>query len=313
MNKQLINQSARSEPTTASTPFQTARYLFKAMRPRQWTKNLFVYAALLFDAKLLEIPLLLRTTGAFLLFALLSSAVYLMNDLADIEADRLHPTKRNRPLASGRLSPKLATGACILFIAGGLPLSFWLDWRFGLTALTYLVVQVAYSFWLKHIVLVDVFSVSAGFVLRVVAGVVVAQARNFSPWLYLTVTLGALFIAIGKRRHELTLLQGNADSHRKILAEYNLRLLDDMMNLVTAATAVTYAFYTFSAPNLPSNHLMMLTIPFVLYGIFRYQYLIHVRGEGGSPDELVLKDKPLLIDFILWLIVVFLVMYVVPA
>ena len=313
MDEQLLTRPSTSEPITTRRPWHTARYLLKAMRPRQWVKNGFVYAALLFDAKLLETSLLLRTTAAFFLFALLSSAVYLMNDLADIEADRLHPVKRNRPLASGKLSPRLALIACILFIVLSLPAAFRLDWRFGVVALTYLVVQIAYSFWLKHVVLVDIFVGAAGFVLRVAAGVIIAHARNFSPWLYLTVTLGALFIFIGKRRHELTLLQGNAVSHRKILAQYNLRLLDDMMNLVTSATAVTYSFYTFSAPNLPPNHLMMLTIPFVLYGIFRYQYLIHVRGEGGSPDELVLKDKPLLVDFALWLLVVILVLYVVPA
>ena len=282
------------------------------MRPRQWTKNLFIYAALLFDARLLDIPLFLKTTAGFIIFCLLSSAVYLINDLGDIEADRAHPTKRFRPLASGRLSPRVAIVATILFIAVTLPAAFWLDWRFGVISLVYLVLQIAYTYVLKNIVLIDVFCIAAGFVLRVAAGVVLVQARNFSPWLYLTVTLLALFIAVGKRRHELTLLQGKADSHRRILSEYNLRLLDDMMGLVTASTAVTYAFYTFSAPNLPPNHLMMLTIPFVLYGIFRYQYLIHVRGEGGSPDELLLRDKPLLLDIVLWGLTVFAVMYIVP-
>ena len=312
MDDQLLTRPAPSEPM-ATRPWQTARHLLKAMRPRQWVKNGFVYAALLFDAKLLETSLLLRTTAAFFLFALLSSAVYLMNDLADIEADRLHPTKKNRPLASGRLSPRVAMVTAVVLIVTTIPLSFWLDWRFGAIALTYLVVQVAYTFSLKHIVIVDVFGIAAGFVLRVAAGVVLVEARNFSPWLYICVTLLALFIAIGKRRHELTLLRGAADSHRKILSEYNLRLLDDMMGLVTAATAVTYAFYTFSAPNLPDNHTMMLTIPFVLYGIFRYQYLIHVRGEGGSPDELLFRDKPLLIDIVLWIVTALVVMYIVPA
>lgn len=313
MNEPVTRSPAASPLPVARHPLRVARLLLKAMRPRQWTKNGFVYAALLFDAKLLDVSLFVRTTVGFLLFCLLSSAVYLMNDLADIEADRLHPTKRNRPLASGALNPRLAVVACAVSLVVSVPASFALDWRFGVIALTYLAVQIAYTFWLKHLVLVDVFCIAAGFVLRVAAGVVLVHARNFSPWLYLSMTLLALFMAIGKRRHELTLLQGRADSHRKILAEYNLRLLDDMMGLVTSATAVTYAFYTFSAPNLPPNHLMMLTIPFVLYGIFRYQYLIHVRGEGGSPDELLLRDKPLLLDVILWVAVVFAVMYLVPA
>ena len=297
----------------AQSPIRTLRYLFKAMRPRQWTKNLFIYAALLFDAKLLEPTPFLKTTVGFLIFCLLSSAVYLINDLGDMEADRAHPTKRFRPLASGRLSPRVAIVATVVFVLLCLPAAFWLDWRFGVISAVYLALQIAYTYALKNMVLIDVFCIAAGFVLRVAAGVVLVQARNFSPWLYLTVTLLALFIAVGKRRHELTLLQGKADSHRRILSEYNLRLLDDMMSLVTAATAVTYAFYTFSAPNLPPNHLMMLTIPFVLYGIFRYQYLIHVRGEGGSPDELLLRDKPLLLDIVLWGLTVFAVMYILPA
>lgn len=309
-----MTSTPRSDATpVAQSPWRTLRYLFKAMRPRQWTKNFFIYAALLFDAKLLDPPLFLKTTAGFLLFCLLSSAVYLMNDLSDIEADRAHPTKRFRPLASGRLSPRVAIVATVIFIGVSLPAAFALDWRFGVISVAYLALQIGYTYALKNVVLVDVFCIAAGFVLRVAAGVVLVQARNFSPWLYLTVTLLALFIAIGKRRHELTLLQGKADTHRRILSEYNLRLLDDMMGLVTAATAVTYAFYTFSAPNLPPNHLMMLTIPFVLYGIFRYQYLIHVRGEGGSPDELLLRDKPLLVDIVLWGLTVFAVMYVVPA
>ena len=313
MDEQLVTPPPRADTPVAASPARQARMLFKAMRPRQWSKNLFIYAALVFDAKLFDVPLFLKTTAGFVIFCLLSSAVYLMNDLADIEADRLHPTKKNRPLASGRLSPPVAVVTAVALIVTMIPLSFWLDWQFGAVALTYLVVQVAYTFWLKHVVIIDVFGIAAGFVLRVAAGFVLVEARNFSPWLYICVTLLALFIAIGKRRHELTLLRGAADGHRRILSEYNLRLLDDMMGLVTAATAVTYAFYTFSAPNLPANHTMMLTIPFVLYGIFRYQYLIHVRGEGGSPDELLFRDKPLLIDIVLWILTALLVMYVLPA
>jgi 4-hydroxybenzoate polyprenyltransferase len=228
----------------------------------------------------------------------------------DMEKDRQHPTKQWRPLASGQLQPSAAIVAAVAIPLLSLPLSFALDPLFGLIALGYLLTMIAYSFVLKEIVIVDVLTVAAGFLLRVAAGVAVVQAERFSPWLYICMTLLALFIGIARRRHELILLEGNATEHRAILGEYNLRLLDEMITLVTAATIIAYSFYTFSAPNLPRNHAMMLTIPFVLYGMFRYLYLIHVRHEGGSPEELVFKDRPLLLAVALWGLTVVVIMYV---
>jgi len=285
--------------------------LFKAMRPKQWMKNGFVFAALVFDEKLFQPLLFAKTTLAFVIFCLASSAVYLLNDLLDREQDRQHPTKRLRPLASGELSPRVAMTAIVLFTIVSVLAAIWLGRGFGLVIVTYLALNIAYSFRLKHLVIVDVLMVAAFYLLRVAAGVIVVQAERFSPWLYTCVTLLALFIAVGRRRHELILLgEGNANAHRSSLQEYNLRLLDDMIGIVTSAAIIAYSLYTFSAPNLPANHAMMLTIPFVLYGLFRYLYLIHVRSEGGAPEELLLRDKPLLTCVALWGLAVVVVLYV---
>lgn len=291
----------------------TWRALLKTMRPKQWTKNAFVFTALVFDRKLFYPDPLLRTVLAFVLFCLASSAVYLVNDLADMESDRQHPTKRFRPLAAGELSPRVAAaaaGVLVLLAVGG---AFAVHTGLGLVLSGYLALQLAYSFLLKHLVIIDVMTVAAGFVLRVVAGVVVVQVERFSPWLYVCTTLLALFIAINRRRHELTLLADNAANHRRILDEYTLSFLDEMNSMVTASTVIAYSLYTFSAPNLPSNHAMMLTIPFVLYGLFRYLYLVHVKGEGGAPDELILRDLPLFLTVVLWVLAVVLILYLWPA
>ncbi|MCS6844531.1 MAG: decaprenyl-phosphate phosphoribosyltransferase [Caldilineales bacterium] len=288
---------------------RTLAALFKAMRPKQWTKNVVVFAPLVFDEKLFVLPLLLRTSLAFVLFCLVSSAVYLINDLADIEKDRQHPVKRHRPLASGALAPSVATAAAIGIIALSLPAAFWLSRSFGLILLGYLLLNIAYSFYLKHVVIVDVLVIAAGFVLRVAGGVAVVQVERFSPWLYLCITLGALFIGFGKRRHELITLQEEASNHRAILAQYTVPFLDQLIALVTSTLVIAYSLYTFSAPNLPENYSMMLTIPLVLYGLFRYLYLIHVKGEGGAPDELVFQDRPLLLTGVLWVAAVILVLY----
>jgi len=284
--------------------------LLRAMRPKQWAKNLFfVFAPLVFDEKLFVLRPLLSTTAAFILFCLASSAVYLINDLVDIEKDRQHPTKRNRPLASGQLSPRVAVVTAGLLFLICVPCGFWLQPIFGLILLGYLVLQIAYSFWLKNVVIVDVMVVAAGFVLRVAGGVTVIPAERFSPWLYVCTTLLALFLAVSKRRQEIVLLAENANAHRAILNEYSLRFLDEIIALVTSTTMVAYSLYTFSAPNLPANHAMMLTIPFVLYGLFRYLYLIHVRGEVNPPDEMVFKDKPLLVNILLFGLAVVLILY----
>lgn len=283
--------------------------LLKTMRPKQWVKNIFVFAALVFDEKLLQLPFLLRTTAAFVLFCLISGTVYIINDIADREKDRQHPTKRNRPLASGRLSLQVAWAGAAAFFACSTAGAFALDPALGGVILGYFVMQVAYSFLLKDLVIVDVLAIAAGFLLRVQAGVITAHAARFSPWLYICMTLLALFLGIGKRRGELVLLAGNAENHRRVLDEYNLHFLDEMIAMVTSSTVMAYSLYTFSAPNLPANHSMMLTIPFVLYGLFRYLYLIHVRGAVEPPDELVLRDKPLMLNFLLWSLAVVAVLY----
>jgi len=283
--------------------------LLKTMRPRQWTKNVFVLAALVFDAKLFVPPYPYKALLAFGLFCAISSAVYLINDLVDMEKDRQHPAKRNRPLASGQLAPRVAMVAAAVLVFVSVVVCLLMDGLFAAAAIGYLLLMILYSFWLKNIVIVDVLTVAAGFVLRVAAGVVIVEADRFSPWLYLCMVFGALFIAISKRRHELVLLSENANAHRTIFDEYNVALLDDMIRMVTASTAMAYSLYTFSAPNLPSNHAMMLTIPFVLYALFRYLYLVQVKGKGGTPEDLILEDRPLLLAIVLWGLAAIVILY----
>ncbi len=285
------------------------RLLIKSMRPKQWTKNVFVWAALVFDRKLFQTQYLLPTLAGFVVFCLLSSAVYLINDLVDIERDRLHPVKRNRPLASGQLRKSVAVIAAALIIVMSIPAAFALNVTFGVISLAYLALMIAYSFYLKNHVIVDVMTIAAGFVLRVAGGVALVNVERFSPWLYICMTLLALFLGFSKRRHELALLAEGANNHRAILDQYSLRFLDEMINVVASSTVIAYSLYTFFAPNVPANHTMMLTIPFVLYGIFRYLYLIHIKQEGGSPEELLLKDKPFFLNVVLFGVAVIIVMY----
>jgi len=282
--------------------------LLKTMRPKQWPKNVFIFTALVFVEKLFTPSPLLKTIAAFTLFCLMSSTVYLINDVADIEKDRQHPTKRLRPLASGQLKPSVAIAAAVLIPLVTLPLSFLLAPYFGLIALAYLLTMIFYSFVLKNMVILDVLTVAAGFVLRAVAGAVVISVP-ISPWLYVCTTLLALFIGISRRRHELVLLAENANEHRASLNEYSLPLLDQMIAVVTSATIIAYSLYTFSAPNLPPNHAMMLTIPFVLYGLFRYLYLIHVENKGGTPEEIFLSDLPMMMALGLWALAVIAILY----
>ncbi|MCP5097132.1 MAG: decaprenyl-phosphate phosphoribosyltransferase [Chloroflexi bacterium] len=284
--------------------------LFKTMRPRQWTKNLFVFVGLFFDGQLIDLGSVLRTLAAFALLCLMSSAVYLMNDLADIESDRQHPEKKKRPLPSGKLDPTTARIASILFAAGSLVAGFLLEPLFGWIILTYFIIQIAYTFYFKHVVLLDVSFVTMGFVLRIAAGVSIITEQRFSPWLYLFGGFLALFMILGKRRHELVLLGENASSHRSILKEYNLDLIDRLLSIVTTSVIVSYSLYSFLAEGLPENHIMMLTIPFLIYGIFRYLYLIHVRHEGGAPEEILLRDRPMQITLVLYAIVVFIALYI---
>lgn len=280
------------------------------MRPRQWPKNLFVYAALVFDGTLNDFWLRFgRTTAAFVLLCMMSSAVYIMNDLADIESDRLHPTKRNRPLPAGTLSPTIARITFVLLVVVSLAAGFWLSIPFGIVLLLYFVIQVAYTFYLKRVVILDVMAVSAGFVLRVAAGVAVIEVARFSPWLYICTAFGALFLALGKRRHELILLGQGAGSHRAILDEYTPQFVDLLIGIVSAGALVSYTLYTFMAEGLPENDAMLLTIPAVVYLLFRLLYLMFVRGEGGAPEDLLLQDRPLQAGIVVWGLTVVTILY----
>ncbi len=281
--------------------------LLLAMRPKQWTKNGILFLPLAFTLNEYWRPFspemyryLGLATLAFVVFCLLSGAVYLVNDVIDVEKDRLHPTKRLRPIASGKIShtTALSTAAAlaIIGVSGALVLSL----PFGLVAVAYLIVQAAYTYALKHLVLLDVFTIAAGFVLRAVGGAVVIQVA-ISPWLYICTVLLSLFLGFSKRRHELVLLNNQAGNHRQILREYTPELLEEILSVVTSSTVMAYSLYTFTYPKLPQNHAMMLTIPFVLYGIFRYLYLVHLKNEGGSPEEVLLGDRPFLINIALWI------------
>ena len=283
---------------------------FQALRPRQWTKNIFVFAALVFDRQLLNPTALTRTLAGFALFCLLSGSVYLLNDIADREADRKHPRKRNRPIASGRLPVGAAWAGVLVLLTGTLAASWALSRPLFAVAITYFLVNLGYSFHFKHIPLIDVFFIATGFVLRVQAGVVLIHVQRFSPWLYIVTTLLALFIGFGKRRAELALLEDGAGEHRRVLDGYTLPFLDQLIIITSATTIIAYSLYTFSAPNLPKNHAMMLSVPFVIYGIFRYLYLVQVEGRGGAPEEALLTDKPLQGTLVLWVLSVLLVFYI---
>jgi 4-hydroxybenzoate polyprenyltransferase len=283
--------------------------LIKTMRPRQWMKNAVLFAALVFDKKLFFPAELGRTVLGFIIFCLLSGVIYIINDLADVEADRQHPQKRNRPLASGALSERFASMAAFGLLIVLAPVSYLLSPDFFLVALAYLALNLAYSRWIKHIPLLDVFSIAAGFVLRVAAGVVLVGVERFSPWLYIVITLGALYIGFGKRRAELATMAENAGSTRRVLDGYTIAILDQFITIVSATTIIAYSLYTFSAPNLPENHMMMLTIPFVLYGVFRYLYLIQISNQTGAPEDVLLGDRPLQITILLWGLAVILIFY----
>jgi len=281
----------------------------KEMRPRQWAKNVFVFGALVFDGKVFHPGPLSRTAAGFVLMCLISSTVYILNDIADLEADRSHPTKRNRPIASGALPLRVAWPAGVVLGLVTLLLSFLLEPRFGSIVAGYFALNLLYSFWLKHAAIIDVLIVSAGFVLRVAAGVSLISVTRFSPWLYVCTTLLSLIIGFGKRRAELLLLAEDANSHRRVLDGYTIPLLDQLIVIASASTIMAYSLYTFTAEGLPDNHLMMLTIPFVMYGIFRYLHLVHVEHAGGAPEELILTDRPMLINLILWGLLALLILY----
>lgn len=284
--------------------------LIKTMRPRQWIKNGFIFFALIFDRQLFLTEPFLRTVVGFFLFCLVSSAVYLFNDMADVEADRNHPEKKNRPIASGKLPIRAAWISALLLTVIAIPAGYWLSPFFALILAAYLVINLLYSRWLKHISILDVLIISSGFVLRVAAGVVlIYPVERFSPWLYMITILFSLYVGLGKRRAELNLLAQGASAHRKVFEGYTIPLLDQYITIVSGMTIVAYSLYTFSAPNLPENHSMMLTIPFVVYGIFRYLQLIQIGHAAGSPDEVALKDRPLQFTVLFWGLAVIAIFY----
>jgi 4-hydroxybenzoate polyprenyltransferase len=302
-----------SEPAAGRRPAQlsASRALLISLRPHQWTKNLLVFAGLLFGQRLLEADALVRSLAAFAVFCALSSAVYLFNDIQDREADRQHPLKASRPIASGALALSSAfAGATALALAGVIASFAYLGRDFGMVAAAYLLLQAFYSTWLKRVVIIDVLTIAAGFVLRAAAGAVAIHVP-MSQWLLVVTVLLALFLALSKRRHEIVLLADGAISHRAILGEYNPYLLDQMISVVTSSTLVAYAFYTISPETEQRFHtgLLGLTLPFPLYGIFRYLYLVHRKDLGGSPSELLLTDRPLLLCVGLWALAVIAIIY----
>lgn len=288
--------------------------IVRTMRPKQWTKNLlFVFPPIIFDGQLFNVDALSRVIVAFIALCFISGTVYIINDIVDVESDRKHPKKRFRPIAAGEVSIKIAVVSSIFIPI--ITLSFVLfsfqSTPLAITLVIYLVIQLLYSFYLKHIVIVDVLIITIGFVLRVVAGSVVFEVTNFSPWLYVCTGLLALFLIVAKRRQELILLgEDIAGDVRPIFKHYNLALLDEMLRIVTTSTLITYILYTVETPSeLNESNAALVTIPFVMYGLFRYLYLIYVKGETSPPDEVLLKDRLMQFDIILFGIVVMLILY----
>jgi len=280
-----------------------------SLRPRQWVKNLFVFAGLIFGQRLFTAAAG-PAAATFVVFCALSGAMYLLNDVADRDKDRLHPRKRERPVASGRLPVGVAVAVAVALIAASLAACAAISWRLAAVAAAYATLLAAYSAWLKHLVIVDVIVVASGFVLRAVAGAVAIDVE-ISGWLLICTILIALFLALGKRRHEYLTLAGDAERHRPILAEYSAGLLDQMIAVVTASTVTAYALYTMSPETVAKfdTHLLPATLPFVLYGIFRYLYLLYRKEMGGNPSELFLNDRPLLLNTLLWMLTVILIIY----
>jgi 4-hydroxybenzoate polyprenyltransferase len=297
-----------------------------SLRPRQWTKNLAVFIGIIFARRLFSPPSFERAALACVVFCLVSSCIYLFNDLLDLENDRRHPTKRLRPLAAGKLPVvwAIATIGVLILACSGITLLIFnvrpdrhdlyanlggANLLFALTIVAYLVLMALYSIRLKHVVLIDVFIIAAGFALRILAGAVVIPVY-ISPWLYMVTCLLSLFLALSKRRHELTLLRGQAGDHRQILREYSIPMLDQMITIVATATIMAYSLYTFEGNT--GDHRLLITVPLVLYGIFRYLYLVYMRMEGGSPEEVLLRDRHILGTVILCTILIILVLYILP-
>jgi 4-hydroxybenzoate polyprenyltransferase len=311
---------SRSVPSASPVPASAAvagagqrafaTNLVISLRPHQWTKNLLLFAGLIFAQRLFDPRALATSIGAFAVFCVLSSVVYLVNDLYDREADRLHPTKARRPIASGALRPVAAWTTAVVLAVAAMAGALAINRAFAIAGGLYLVILSAYSASLKHLVILDVLTLASGFVLRAVAGAVAIDVP-FSNWLLLVTLLAALFIGLSKRRAELMTLADGATGHRRILAEYSPYLLDQMIGVVTASTLIAYAFYTISPEVVQrfGTDRLIYTVPFVIYGIFRYLYLIHQREEGGNPSELLVTDRPLLGCLALWGLAVVIILY----
>lgn len=283
----------------------------KLLRPYQWVKNFFVLAALVFSKQLLQPQSISRALFAFAVFCVLGSAVYILNDLCDQEEDRNHPIKKDRPLASGVIKSRNAIVVMVFLFAIAFTGAFLLNRGFGIAALAYAALNLLYSFWLKRIVLIDIMTVAANYVIRVFSGAL-AIGAPITPWLLIASTLLALFLVLGKRRHELVMLGDGAENHRAILKEYSPYFLDQLISIVTASTVVMYSLYTMDhgVQQFLGTHLLPLTIPFVLFGIFRYLYLIHQRREGGNPTMVLLTDKVLIVDVLLWTTSLYYLIYI---
>lgn len=302
-----VAEISTGQPATA---IGQVRAIAASMRPQQWIKNFFLFAPLIFSGNLFNVPDILLTIAGFFIFSIAASGVYLMNDIADLEQDRLHPVKSRRPLPSGKLSVAAAGATSALLIGGGALASFVLKSGFGFVVASYLVINILYSFRLKHIVILDVMTIASGFVLRVVAGAVLIGVPT-SEWLIICTILLSLFLGFSKRRHEITILESQANTHRSVLQQYSPGFLDQMIGIVTASTVMSYALYTISDETVRkfgTKHLIY-TVPFVLYGIFRYLYLVHQKVEGGNPTKLALTDRPLLLNLILWIVTASLIIY----
>jgi 4-hydroxybenzoate polyprenyltransferase len=302
-----MSDIARMRARTATTP--SPRALVRALRPRQWPKNGLLFIALAFTLNLQDVSLLERSFIAFLCFCALSSAGYLLNDVVDIEADRAHPTKRLRPIAAGQVPVGFAFALGVALVIAGLAGTFLISFLLGLLALAYALLTAVYSTTLKHIVLLDIFGIAGGFVLRAAAGAVAIDVP-ISPWLYIATLLGALLIALGKRRTEIETLGAEAAAgHRRNLESYSIEFIDQLILVISSAALMTYALYTFSAENLPKNHSMMITIPVVMYGLFRYLFLVREGDIGGAPEELLFRDRPLLAAVVVWAVLAVTMLY----
>jgi 4-hydroxybenzoate polyprenyltransferase len=324
----ISNATGRGAEPAAPIPTPTrALALLRLMRPQQWVKNLLVYLALIFARRVTDLPAVGRVTVAFIVFCLAASAIYILNDLMDRERDRSHPRKRLRPLASGAVTPAQAIALMVVCLVGAGILTTWLVTRipltgdpfarwggsallFALCVVSYIGVNVLYSLWLKHVVLIDIFLIAAGYVLRALAGAFVIPVP-ISPWFYLCITFGALFLALGKRRAELLLLSDDAYSHRRNLREYTLPLLDQLIMIVVTCTLISYSLYTFQGEN--ASHDLMLTIPLVVFGLFRYLYLIYVKASGDRPDELLWRDRQIFVTVALWFGLALALLYLTPS